>query len=299
MNYLDTIKKYSALLRVKHYIKNALIFVPLFFSLSFYNVKNVLVCVFGFIAFSLLSSIIYIFNDINDIEKDRLHTIKCKRPLAAGKISKRNAVITALFLFILIGLILILAGIYQNLGAVCILGLYLILNILYSAGLKNKPIIDIVILAAGYVLRIIFGGLIIGVELSAWLYLVITMGAFYMGFGKRRNEMLQQGKETRDVTKAYTYNFLDKNMYVCQTLCIVFYSLWSIDPLTVQKFNTTAFVYTIPFVLLILFKYSLNIEADSDGDPTSVLFHDKVLILLVLLYSASAIVIVNLAGLHG
>jgi hypothetical protein len=117
-----------------------------------------------------------------------------------------------------------------------------------------------------------------------------------MGFGKRRNEMLQQGKETREVTKAYSYNFLDKNMYVCQTLCIVFYSLWSIDPVTVVRFHSNAFVFTIPLVVVLLLKYSLSVESDSDGDPTTVLFHDKVLIILVLVYITSAIVIINFAG---
>jgi 4-hydroxybenzoate polyprenyltransferase len=176
---------------VKHYVKNVLVFVPLFFSLSFYNAKNVYVCIFGFTIFSLLSSVVYILNDIKDIEKDKLHTIKCKRPLVAGTISKRSAVITALFLCILIGLIIIFTGIYKSIIALCVLGLYLALNILYSCGLKNMSIIDIVILSCGFVLRVIFGGLIIGVEISVWLYLVVTIGAFYMGFGKRRNEMLR------------------------------------------------------------------------------------------------------------
>ncbi|GHV28797.1 decaprenyl-phosphate phosphoribosyltransferase [Spirochaetia bacterium] len=292
-----TVKEYITLLRVKHYVKNTLVFVPLFFSLSFYEVKNVYTGIFGFIVFSLLSSIVYILNDIKDIEKDKLHTIKCKRPLAAGTISKRSAVITALFLFILIGLIIILTGIYKSVLALYVLGLYLVLNILYSYGLKNIPIIDIVILASGFVFRVIFGGLIIGVEISVWLYLVVTIGAFYMGFGKRRNEMLQQGKETRGVTKAYSYNFLDKNMYVCQTLCIVFYSLWSIDAVTVARFQSNAFVFTIPLVVVLLLKYSLSAEADSDGDPTTVLFHDKILIVLVLVYIASALFIINLAGI--
>ncbi|GHV04967.1 decaprenyl-phosphate phosphoribosyltransferase [Spirochaetia bacterium] len=297
MNYFDSIKEYIKLLRVKHYVKNALVFVPLFFSLSFYAIKNVYTSIFGFIVFSLLSSIVYIINDVNDVEKDKLHTIKRKRPLAAGTISTKNAVITVLFLFMLMLLIIGFTGIYKSVLALCTLGLYLVLNILYSCGLKNIPIIDIVILASGFVFRVIFGGLIIGVEISVWLYLVITIGAFYMGFGKRRNEMLQQGKETRKVTKAYSYNFLDKNMYVCQTLCIVFYSLWSIDAVTVARFHSNAFVFTIPLVVVLLLKYSLSVEADSDGDPTTVLFHDKILIGLVLLYIASALCIVNFAGI--
>jgi 4-hydroxybenzoate polyprenyltransferase len=283
---------------MKHYVKNTLVFVPLFFSLSFYNIKSVCTCIFGFITFSLMSSIVYILNDIKDIENDKRHTIKRRRPLAAGTISKRSAVLAVLFILILMMAILIFAGIHKSVVSLGVLGLYLALNTLYSFGLKNVPIIDIVILASGFVLRVIFGGLIIGVEISVWLYLVITIGAFYMGFGKRRNEMLQQEKETRKVIKAYSYNFLDKNMYVCQTLCIVFYALWSIDPVTVERFHSNAFMFTIPLVVLLLLKYSLSVESDSDGDPTTILFHDRVLIALVFAYIALALFIVSLARQH-
>jgi 4-hydroxybenzoate polyprenyltransferase len=296
MKKQNAIKEYINLFRVKHYIKNTLVFVPLFFSLSFYNIKNVYVCIFGFIVFSLLSSAVYILNDLKDIEKDKLHTTKYQRPLAAGTISKRNATITVVFLLILMGFIIIFTGAFKSIISLCVLGLYLVLNVLYSYGLKNIPIIDILIIATGFVLRVVFGGLIIGVKISIWLYLVVTMGAFYMSFGKRRNEMLQQEKETRKVTKAYSYNFLDKNMYVCQTLCVVFYSLWSIDSTTVERFQSNAFVFTIPLVVVLLFKYSLNVELDSDGDPTTVLFHDKFLIVLVLIYIAVIAVILFIAN---
>ena len=103
---------------------------------------------------------------------------------------------------------------------------YLGLNVAYSMGLKNKPIIDIVILAAGFVIRIFYGGMITGVSISKWLYLVITSGSLYMGLGKRRNEMKKQ-TDTRDVLKYYNVDFLDKNMYVCVALTIVFYALWT------------------------------------------------------------------------
>jgi hypothetical protein len=140
----------------------------------------------------------------------------------------------------------------------------------------------------------LFGALIIGSSVSIWLYLVITVGAYYLGLGKRRNEIvgMETGRETRAVMRFYSHNFLDKNMYMCQALCIVFYALWSIDAVTVQKFNTTAFVYTIPLVLLILLKYSLNIEANSDGDPTSVILRDKTLLLLCAVYVVCAFYII-------
>jgi 4-hydroxybenzoate polyprenyltransferase len=290
---LKRVSEYLKLLRVKHYIKNTLIFVPLLFSRTFVERQNIITCLYGFVCFSLCCSAVYSINDIKDVEKDRKHTTKSKRPLAAGAISKRSAVITAIVLLLCIIAVIAISGIYRNsVEAICILVLYFLLNIAYSFGLKNIPILDIAIIASGFILRIIFGGLIIHVAISFWLYLVISTGAFYLGFGKRRNEISAQKNETRVVSKVYSYNFLDKNMYVSQGLAIVFYSLWSIDPETVARFHSSAFIYTIPLVFIILLKYSLSVETDADGDPTIIMFHDKVLFGLILLYILIAVVIV-------
>jgi 4-hydroxybenzoate polyprenyltransferase len=254
---------------------------------NFFHIPLMLNTVSGFVCFSLLASIVYILNDIQDIEKDRLHSIKAGRPLASGKIPVRHALGTAAVLSLMLaGLLALLfsRNTFYNFKSIGLLLAYMLLNIGYSWGLKNIPIVDVTILAAGYVIRVLFGALIIGIEVSVWLYLVITMGAYYLGLGKRRNEIAGNEKEKRTVMRFYSHNFLDKNMYVCQTLCVVFYALWSIDPVTIQKFNTSAFVYTIPLVLLILLKYSLNIETDSDGDPVPVVLHDKVLLLLCAVY---------------
>jgi 4-hydroxybenzoate polyprenyltransferase len=267
----------------------------LFFSLSFFDIKNIYITIIGFSVFSLLSSVVYIFNDIRDIETDRLHSTKRFRPLAAKTVSPRGAIIAAIVLcVIIVALLLLLFKKYKPdvLPLIGTLLLYTALNIGYSLGLKNIPIVDISILASGFVLRALFGAVIIGVDVSVWLYLTITLGAYYLGFGKRRNEINRNETGTRGVIRLYTHNFLDKNMYLCQALCVAFYALWSIDNATVKRFNSNGFVYTIPLLLIILFKYNLSIEADSDGDPTSVILHDKVLILLCLIYAASAFCII-------
>jgi 4-hydroxybenzoate polyprenyltransferase len=251
----------------------------------------------GFIAFSVLSSVVYIINDLRDREKDRLHSKKRNRPLASGKISPQNAKKLMVILLFILAALMYGMNLSQNMMyAAGILLVYLAVNIAYSFGAKNIPIIDIIILASGYILRVVFGGIIIDTGISFWLYLVITLCAFYLGFGKRRNEIMQQGAETRAVLKGYTYNFLDKNMYVCQTLCIVFYSLWSIDANTIQRLHTSAFVFTVPVVFLILLKYSLTIERDSDGDPTTVLLQDKVLMLLCAIYMVFVFCILYMNG---
>jgi 4-hydroxybenzoate polyprenyltransferase len=283
----DTIQDYLRLLRVHHYIKNVLVFIPLFFSANILNPRYALPSLVGMAAFSLLSSIVYIINDIRDRDKDRLHSIKRLRPIASGRVSIRGASGVIAALTLALGAISVLG---HTLGIkitspLLLMGLYLALNIGYSLGLKNIPLVDISILASGYVIRVLFGATLINIDISVWLYLMITLGALYLGLGKRRNEMTSQREGVRSVMRFYSHAFLDKNMYMCQALCIVFYALWSIDVVTVQKFNTTAFVYTIPLVLLILLKYSLNIEANSDGDPTSVILRDKMLLLLCAVYA--------------
>jgi len=277
MRYIKLLWK---LLRLHHWIKNLLVFFPLFFSINLFDISLVTNAVLGFVFFSLASSIIYIFNDIRDIEKDRLHAVKRNRPLASGAIPVRNAVISAAVLSLVLITSLVVSVIFLPLFGFMPTGLlllYILVNLGYSLGLKNIPIIDIAILAAGYVIRVFFGALIVGVEVSVWLYLVIITAAFYLGMGKRRNEIIGNESGKRESTPFYSVNFLDKNMYVCLTLCVVFYALWSID---------TVIVYTIPLVIIILLKYSLNIEKnkDTDGDPVSVLLKDKILLLLCGIY---------------
>jgi 4-hydroxybenzoate polyprenyltransferase len=297
------------LLRVPHYIKNLLVFVPLFFSERFLRPEFILVSAGGFLCFSLVSSVVYVMNDARDIEKDRAHTTKRNRPLASGRVSMRTATLVAIAaalgaaalvaLWTFVGRDAlfhnaILSGVRSNVIAfpvwlgIALPAAYAVANIAYSYGLKNVPILDVTILALGFVLRVFFGAVIIGVEISVWLYLTITVGSFYMGFGKRRNEIRKNERNTRDALRHYSHNFLDKNMYLCMALSVVFYALWSIDPKTIARLGTDAFVFTVPLFLIILLKYSLNVESESDGDPTAVILHDKSLLALLLIYAAIA-----------
>lgn len=156
------------------------------------------------------------------------------------------------------------------------------LNVLYSTKLKNVPLLDIVILAFGFVLRVIYGALVAAVSISGWLYLAIWTGAVFMALGKRRNEIekLKISGNTRPVLKHYTINFLDKNMYVCVALANVFYALWA------QDHSDQRFLWSVPIFMIILMKYSLDIEGNSDGDPVEVILRDKMLIILVVVLVA-------------
>lgn len=263
------------LLRVHHYIKNLLVFIPLFFSGRLFDRRLFVDCLYGFIAFSLISSVVYILNDIRDIEKDRKHEKKRHRPIASGHISiKKASAIAGICLVVALTICVVQR---QWLGMI-ILIVYLFLNILYSFGLKCIPIVDIVILASGFVLRIIYGGVIANIEISRWLFLVVVVGSLFMGLGKRRNELIKK-TDTRDVLKYYSESFLDKNMYVCVALVDVFYAMWSLEAIDSRS------VWTIPIIIIIMMKYSLDIEGESDGDPIEVIIRDKILILLVLIYA--------------
>lgn len=269
------IRDYIKLLRVKHYIKNVLIFVPLIFNGSLFEGKLLVKDICGFISFSLISSVVYIFNDINDIEKDKAHPTKRNRPLASGRISKQKAYS---MLILCLGIAVVIAiCIGSKQGLMC-LGVYLVLNIFYSVELKNRPIIDIVILVSGFFLRILFGSLITNIVISTWLFLTIIASSFYLALGKRRNELRVSTGKTRAVLKLYNHEFLDKNMYMCLALANVFYSLWAAD------YSNAKMIWSVPMVLVISMKYSLNVEGDSDGDPTEVILHDKVMIAMVIAY---------------
>ncbi len=276
-------KKYIKLMRVHHYIKNGLIFAPLIFSGSLFNTELFFKSLLGFVAFSLIASTVYIINDIQDVELDRRHPTKCKRPLAANLISLNNAKILAVSLILIAVIINVYAADNSPLSWASLI-LYLILNIAYSNGLKNYPIIDVAILVSGFVLRVLYGAGITGIEISSWLYLTVIAMSFYMGLGKRRNELIKQKNVSRKVLKYYNQGFLDKNMYMSLALTIAFYSLWTVDPITIARLSNDYLVWTVPLVILICMKYSLNIEGDSDGDPVEVIIKDKVLMGMVALF---------------
>lgn len=268
-----------ALMRPKHYLKNGLIFVPLLFSGKLFEGSNFVNVLLATIAFSAAASIVYIINDIRDVEKDREHPKKKFRPIASGKVSVGQATT----LGVVLALVAFVFGYISSMSVASwlLLASYLAINVVYSAGLKNIPVVDVAILAAGFVLRVLYGASVVDVEVSRWLYLTVLAGAFYMGLGKRRGELVTNGPRSRKVNEFYTENFLDKNMYVCSALTLVFYSLWATDPVR----NAHSLFWTIPLVMILMMTYSLDVEKEgSMGDPVDVLLDNKVLAIFGLAY---------------
>ncbi len=274
---------YLKLMRVQHYIKNLLVFLPLIFSKQLFTIDLLKKTFIGFVSFSLLASVIYIINDIMDVENDRKHEKKKNRPIASGRVKIGEAIVLAVILLAInIALNIFLKANYL---AIIILVIYLVMNILYSSVLKHIPIIDITILAFGFFLRVLYGAQIIDIKISNWLYITILSLSFYMGLGKRRNEFKKIGTKGRKVLQFYNESFLTNNMYMFMGLGIVFYSLWCMD-LTAGLTNGMNLIWTVPLVIIICMKYTLNIENDSLGDPVDVILGDKLLILITVAYAS-------------
>ena len=275
-------KQYLKLMRVHHYLKNGLIFLPLLFSGRLFEKAPLLQVICGFAAFCLTASAVYIINDIRDVEHDRSHTKKSKRPIASGAVPVFHAVILCVCLLGLAAIMNILSG--SSPLSWLYLCIYLGINVLYSMGLKNIPLLDIAILVTGFVIRVLYGSCISGIALSHWMYLTVISMSFYLGLGKRRNEINKEGETGRKVLRFYNHDFLDKNMYMCLGLTIAFYALWSVDPGTVARPAGQYIVWTVPIIMLICMKYSLNIEGDSHGDPVDVILGDRTLMALAAVY---------------
>ena len=285
-------KYYLRMMRVHHYIKNFLVLTALVCSGQMFVLEKLRSGVMAFIYFCMLSSVVYIINDIRDREKDKKHPAKCKRPIAAGKVSVKAAAVVAVVFSVIV---LVCNSITFQIPSTLLLVLYLVLNLAYSFGLKNIPLVDISILVAGFLIRILYGAIVTDITISNWLYLTVISLSFYFALGKGRNELKYTGEgETRLVLKSYPVNFLDKNMGMCLTLANVFYALWSMDEKTRALYDNKYLIFTVPLVLLITMKYSLVIEGESDGDPVEVLIHDKVLLTLCVLYLMVMVLILYL-----
>lgn len=271
--------KYIKLMRVNHYVKNLIIFLPAMLTLQLNKPRLVLEHIAGFVIFCLVSSIVYILNDLRDIESDRKHPIKCKRPLASGAVSVRGAK----FMICVLGLVIILVwGIVKFRGIYIIWpAVYLAVNMAYSMRLKNIPLVDVLALVFCYIIRLLYGAGLAGARISNWMYLTMMSASFFMGFGKRRNEFIQYGASSRKSLMGYSAGFLDKSMQTALTSSVIFYSLMCADTETDVARAGINLLWTVPLIIVICLRYLMLIEnGKSDGDPVSVILSDRVLYVL-------------------
>ena len=265
------ILSYVRLARPKHWLKNVLVFLPILYAQNLFVPDLLLPTLFTFLAFCLLSSTVYVLNDIADCKQDAKHPIKKNRPIASGTISISQGLLFAFFLLLTaLGIAFFAVGYWVFFFALA----YLLLNLAYSFSLKHQPVIDCFCIAAGFILRIYAGGSAAGAPITYWLFLTMTAASLFMAFGKRRGEFLQlAGKEhTRKVLASYNLAFLNGMTFLSAGLAIVFYALWSMGA-------SNHMLYTVPFVFFIVARYLLLLHKDTcHGDPVSMIFADKTLL---------------------
>ncbi|MCL2717254.1 MAG: decaprenyl-phosphate phosphoribosyltransferase [Lachnospiraceae bacterium] len=272
------IKVYLKLIRPKHWLKNILVFVPLLYAYNLTKPDLLLMTVQCFISFCLISSVVYIINDIVDAEKDRQHPVKKMRPVASGQIRIRNAVIIAVILCIA-GFYIALLG-YHTKMVFLFTAIYFLLMIAYSFFLKHYSLIDCFAIAAGFILRVYAGAAASESPVSEWLFLTIVTISLFMAFGKRRGEIMQisDTKTTRTVLASYDISFINGILFICAGLSIVFYALWAMT-------NTQLMIYTVPLVIFIICKYLMIIHNNqAHGDPVTTLLSDRGLITAILIF---------------
>ncbi len=262
-----------ALMRPRQWVKNAFVLAPLLFTGQFTDARSVLSVLLATVLFCLASSATYTVNDWLDVERDRQHSTKrLKRPMAAGTVTPRMA---AALLAALYGVLL--AGAFIQPGVAAAIGVYLVLNLAYSFALKKQPVLDIFIIAAGFVLRMIAGALALSVPVSAWMFVTTLCLALYLAAVKRRQELLRSGSEAREVLRSYTLPLLDRYAEMASTGALVFYSLFVMDA-------HEELIVTIPLVLFGLFRYWWMVEQGRGESPTDALLGDWQMMVTVLLW---------------
>lgn len=274
------------LTRPTHWTKNLFIFVGIIFSNQWSNSGLILRTIVAVIAFSLVSSSVYIMNDLIDLARDRLHPIKRYRPLAAGLITPY---IARLLLFACLTFGLVLGSIVSPI-TVGLLVIYFIQNIVYSKGLKHVVILDAFSISFGFMLRIFTGTWGLGIEPSRWLLLSGLMVTLFLGFGKRlaeSNELSTQSVDHRPVLENYSFGLLTQLIDITAGGVIISYSLYTLDPSTVALHQTTALIYTVPLVIYGIFRYLFLIHKGESGDPSRLVIRDPHIIITVCLWLLS------------
>ena len=277
-------KQFFLALRPWQWIKNLFIFLPLIFGGKLLVFPANLMTVLACILFSLAAGVSYLVNDIIDAEKDKLHPTKSNRPVASGKVSKKNAAITALIL----GVISIVLSFKLNINFGWVVVLYLIFNLIYSVFLKDIVIIDVFCIGGFFLLRIMAGSAVTGIELSHWILIMTVLLALFLGFNKRRQELKlleDKAKPHRFVLTKYSLYFIDQMITVITSSLIIAYMLYAVDAKTVSEFGTRNLMYSVPFVYYGIFRYLYLIhKVKIEGDPTLVLLSDKMMQINIVLW---------------
>lgn len=287
---VQKISAFVKLLRPKQWIKNLFVFAPLIFAKHVFEYNYLITVVAAFILFCLMSSAVYVLNDIVDCEKDRLHPKKKNRPIASGIISKFEG---GTLLLVLVPLVLIVSFFVDLYFGIVIL-LYFLNNTLYSFKIKHMVILDVMSIAVGFLLRVIGGALIIRVDISPWILLCTLLLSLFLGFSKRRNELVVMNagaQNHRKILEEYSLEFIDNMLSIVTASTVMAYSLYTFSTNN-KNYNM---MVTIPFVLYGIFRYQYIIyKKNEGGSPEETVLSDIPLIVTIALWGILSIVILYL-----
>ena len=302
---------YIQLIRPKQWLKNVFVLMPVFFGGAMKNLPSVYASLVAFVAFSFVASSVYCFNDIIDAEADRRHPVKCHRPVASGAVSKAQAVVLMVLMFVLSMLTLCLltteqivpdgsplSTLYSPWTVVGIILFYYLLNLGYCAWFKRYAIVDVFIIAFGFVLRLLAGGLASGVLLSKWIVLMTFLLTLFLSFAKRRDDVVRMektGEAPRQNTIRYNLTFINQAITTTASVTLVCYIMYTVSPEVTARAKSENLYLTTVFVLLGLMRYiQLSVVDNHSGDPTKALLRDRFLQAVVLLWALAFALIIYL-----
>jgi len=285
LNVKDIIRS----LRPVQWTKNFFLFAALLFAQKIFDVPLFLKTLGAFVIFCLLSGSLYLVNDVLDFEEDRVHPKKSKRPIASGRVRRPQAVAAAVVLSAAsLACAYVLNPRFFIAGAA-----YLVLQLAYSLKLKHVVILDVFLVASGFVIRVVAGGLVIDVPLSSWLLICTTLLALFIAMSKRRHELVlleENASSHRPILKEYSAYLLDQMISVVTASTVIAYCLYTVSEDTVRKFGTSNLIYTTPFVLYGIFRYLYLVhQKGKGGSPEELIIQDRPLQIAVFLWIASAV----------
>ena len=291
------IKSALKLIRPKQWLKNVFVMMPMFFGGSLMNTQDIYAAVVTFFAYSFIASSVYCFNDIIDVEYDRRHPVKCHRPIASGAITLSQAYgLMALMFFLSMATLLLLRVNMWVVGGIILF--YYVLNLSYCAWLKQHAIVDVCVVAFGFVLRLLAGGEATEVTLSKWLVLMTFLLTLFLSFAKRRDDVIRMeetGEAPRKNTIRYNLTFINQAITITASVTLVCYIMYTVSPEVTARAHTEYLYLTTIFVLLGLLRYiQLTVVDKRSGDPTKIMLRDRFTQVVVLLFALSFFLIIYL-----
>ncbi|MDR2949534.1 MAG: decaprenyl-phosphate phosphoribosyltransferase [Prevotella sp.] len=288
---MSKVKHYLQLMRIHQWVKNFFIFLPLFFAFKMDQIPLLIADVWAFIGFCFVASSIYIINDWNDVEADRLHPEKRNRPLASGAVNKKEA---SFLILALLTTGVVIYSLFLNQTALIILLSYFVLNIFYSLKLKHVPIIDISIVAIGFVIRIFIGGVVTDTPLSRWIVVMTFLLAIFLALGKRRDDVVifeKTGDKVRKNVDGYNLTFLNMSLIIVSAIMIVAYIMYTISPEITDRNGDNLYITSF-FVFVGLFRYlQIIFVEERGGNPTTIFLKDNFIRIILVLWAVSFFII--------